>query len=439
MTVINQPPATMKSLLVNVFAPAWLWTIEPEHRFMLLSHTDGVVLRDSEKTLRILKSPLYQAAWPRVRIKGGQTAKQAIGNYETLAGGARYSFSLRGGVTGWHADTLSIDDPLKPAQADAPSGVELEKVEALITGTLRTRRRDASTFGEICIMQRLADSDPSDWYLNHGAEHICLPMEYVPDCSWDRGNRFGVEDPRTEKGELLWADRFPADVVAKDREAFEPATAVSQYQQNPTPKVGAFFEADWFRWYDELPNRSALTFLQVWDLGMKGRDGGKKGQIAARSRVHGALWAWDQAERRLLMVDERHGLLNYASTKEMFVQANAANLWSQSIAAIVEEKANGIALISELRADVPIIKPWEPSGSKEQRARRHSARVESGVVWLPQGKPWAEEMRAELVKFPRARLNDRVDTTTMLLDYVYQPGGIALLNYQGLVDFFARG
>lgn len=426
--VLNQPPGTMKSLLVNVFWPCWLWTREPEHRWMFLSHVEDLVQRDAEFALRILTHKDYCAAWPRSALVGGTTSKHAIGYYRTVAGGMRRSFSVRGAVIGWHTDTMVIDDPVKPDKANAPSGLALKEVEDLYKGTLKTRRRDPLTFAVVLIMQRLAEGDLADVMLAEGAEHICLPMNYVPDCEWSRGHRFGFEDPRTEPDELLWPERFPQIIVDRDKTEFTTQTAAAQYQQNPTPEAGAFFERSWFREYDELPRVWQLTFYQTWDLGFKGRDRGRKQEIEARSRVHGALWAGLRGSTRLFLVDEVLGLWNYADTKRTFVACQMRDLWKLAIAALVEDKANGPALISELRPDVPIIYPWEPEGSKEDRARRHSARVESGIVHLPRGKtgklePWASDFRDELVGFPRKKHNDRVDTTTMLLDYLFRPGG----------------
>jgi predicted phage terminase large subunit-like protein len=139
-----------------------------------------------------------------------------------------------------------------------------------------------------------------------------------------------------------------------------------------------------------------------------------------------------------MLVDERLGLWNYAQTKQEFVRAQGCPMWSDAIVALIEDKANGPALISELREAVPIIHPVEPSGSKEDRARRHSARVESGICWLPLQQQWAQDFRAELVKFPRQKANDRVDTTTQLQDYLFQPGGLARVSWAGLVAFFER-
>lgn len=421
--VFNQPPGTMKSLLVNVFWPCWVWTFEPSHRWMFTSYGDGVVLRDSERALRILKSDLYRACWPEVELVGGVTGKQAVGNFETTRGGTRYSFSLRGGILGWHTDTLVIDDPLKPEQAEAPSRVDLEAVEYIYRNKLRTRRRDPILFAEVLIMQRLADDDLSGVFLDEfSAEHVCWPMSYVPDCPWDRGNRFGLEDPRTQEGELLWPERFTAEVVEADMGVFSPQTAAAQYQQNPSPKTGVFFEAEWFKEYAELPPLWTLEFLQSWDLGFKGRDPAKRRlAVEARSWVHGALWALHRQIRHCYLVAERRGKWNYAETKRVFVTTQLDALWARSSVALVEDKANGPALISELQVLVPIIKAWNPEGSKEDRARRQSARIENGVLHLPKTS-WAEEFRAELVRFPRGKANDRVDTTTMLLDFLYSPG-----------------
>ncbi|MCK9629761.1 MAG: phage terminase large subunit, partial [Bacteroidales bacterium] len=172
-------------------------------------------------------------------------------------------------------------------------------------------------------------------------------------------------------------------------------------------------------------------------LGFKGKDRGTRVAVESRSRVHGVLFAWHDPTKRLYLVDERIGRWNYPEARAVFVAAQGAEPWSRAIAVLVEDKASGTDLISELRELVPAIAPWEPHGSKEDRARRHSARVESGVLWIPRAA-WAEEWRGELVRFPRQKANDRVDTATMALDYLYQPGGIARMQLAGLADFFRR-
>jgi predicted phage terminase large subunit-like protein len=57
---------------------------------------------------------------------------------------------------------------------------------------------------------------------------------------------------------------------------------------------------------------------------------------------------------------------------------------------LVEDKANGPAVISMLGRTVPGIVPEEPQGGKEARAAAVSPLVEAGNVWLPSPElaPW---------------------------------------------------
>ena len=65
-------------------------------------------------------------------------------------------------------------------------------------------------------MQRLHANDVSGLALSLklGYEHLCLPMEFeaTSRCS----TSIGFQDPRVEEGELLFPERFPAEVVQRD-------------------------------------------------------------------------------------------------------------------------------------------------------------------------------------------------------------------------------
>ncbi|HSN30154.1 MAG TPA: hypothetical protein VLT45_27895, partial [Kofleriaceae bacterium] len=58
--VINVPPGMSKSVLASVLWPAWIWTLDPGHRFIAASHNDRVVLRDAEKMRTVVKSNWYR-------------------------------------------------------------------------------------------------------------------------------------------------------------------------------------------------------------------------------------------------------------------------------------------------------------------------------------------------------------------------------------------
>ena len=407
--VINQPPSTSKSTIASVLWPAWEWTLDPSLRWITTGFGERLVLRDAGRMLSILRDPVFRAAWPEVQLTKTKPPESLI---ETTLRGRRYSVQLGGEMTGWHGERILLDDPIKPNDADAVTGRKLEETNSLVTGTLFSRLVEGPRSAIVCIAQRLASGDPPELLLDQGFEHLMLPMRYVPNAAWDRGCSLGKLDRRTEPGELLCPDRYPEESVRALEVGLEtPQNIAAQHQQNPTPKTGSFFEAGWFHPYDHLPFE--VRYVQSWDLGFKGGRGANARQ--AHSRVHGALWAYTR--NRYYLVDETIGTWNYPETKRRF--AAAQSRWSEyDIEAIlIEDKANGIALIDELKADYPEIRPIEPHGSKEDRAARHSAAFEAGQVFVPE-EPWVEEFKSELIKFPKQKQNDRVDTTSQAFDYM---------------------
>jgi predicted phage terminase large subunit-like protein len=416
-TVINVPPATGKTLITTILWPAWVWaTQDAGRRFIFTSYDHDLVHRTARKFLRLVISPAYRAAYPNVRLAATRPAEAEI---ENTSGGCRLAYQLGGGVTGKHAHHVVCDDPIKPSDAASLTSKQLTDCVDIWTGTFVTRRADPKRFNCAIIMQRLNHDDLAGVLLReHGYEHVCLPMRFVPDCSWDHGCSLGRLDIRTEPGELLWPDRYDEDAVRSVERALGSAqNAEAQLQQNPVPATGSFFETAWFRYWDVLPLVREMRIVQSWDLGFKGR----KGNASADSFVSGLLMAVHG--NRFLVLDEVHGRWNYPETKRQFAAAQQRELWRNPEAILVEDKANGTALISELEAAGKLTTPIravEPSGSKEDRARRHSAKVEAGRVWLPpvSQMPTVAEWLAEIVRFPHQKANDRVDTFTQALDYL---------------------
>jgi predicted phage terminase large subunit-like protein len=83
----------------------------------------------------------------------------------------------------------------------------------------------------------------------------------------------------------------------------------------------------------------------------------------------------------------------------------------------VEDKANGPAVLSQLRHRVPGLIPITPADSKLARAHAVSPFVEAGNVHLPAPAlaPWIGEWLEEISGFPLAAHDDRVDAMTQAL------------------------
>jgi len=414
-TVINVPPSTGKTLWVQVFWIAWVWAcVDPSRRFIVTSYDNSKLHQVARQFLRVIDSPLYKTCFPHVRMRRAVTAELDV---ENDSGGTRIAFTIQGGATSQHGDHIVLDDSNKAGD----SADMFAKAVDIWTNTFPTRRADPSRHTNLIIGQRLNHDDVCGVMLRppHSYEHVCFPMRYVSDCSWDYGCSLGKLDVRTEPGELLWPERYPEEAVHRIEVSMRSEGgaqhAEAQLQQNPVPAAGAFFEDAWFKTWEKLPVLAAMYIIQSWDLGFKGRTG--KG--SADSWVHGALWAAHSG--RYYLLDEVHGRWNYPDTKRRFIEVQQREMWKAASEILIEDKANGTALIAEAREAVGQripVREVEPHGSKEDRARRHSAKAEAGLIWFPPADvaPWIGEFRAELVRFPHAAANDRVDTTTQALD-----------------------
>jgi len=92
----------------------------------------------------------------------------------------------------------------------------------------------------------------------------------------------------------------------------------------------------------------------------------------------------------------------------------------------VEDKANGPAVIQELRHDVAGLIEVTPEGGKHARAHAVSPVVESGNVYLPHPDyaPWVETLIEEMAAFPNGRHDDQVDAMTQALKRLREYGGV---------------
>ena len=87
---------------------------------------------------------------------------------------------------------------------------------------------------------------------------------------------------------------------------------------------------------------------------------------------------------------------------------------------MIEDKANGPAILSAMQETLPGLVPWDP-GAKSKIARAYSVtgKCEAGNVLLPDpslpGKEWVSDLLTELCKFPLAANDDQVDTFTQAL------------------------
>ena len=84
---------------------------------------------------------------------------------------------------------------------------------------------------------------------------------------------------------------------------------------------------------------------------------------------------------------------------------------------LIEDKANGSAVISALKDSIDGIIAVEPKGGKIARAQAVSYTIEAGDVYIPSKELayWIDDFVEECVKFPKGSNDDQVDAMTQAL------------------------
>ena len=437
--LINVPPGMMKSLLTNVFWPAWEWGPQnmPHLRYLCASHSMDLAIRDSTKMRRLIESEWYQARWgDRVQITKDQNQKT---KFELTSTGFRQAVAA-GSITGARGDRVIIDDPhsVEGANSDQQRASTIE----WFLEAVPTRLNKPMESAIVVIMQRLHEEDVSGVIIDKdlGYDHIMLPMRYDPGRAFP--TMLGLKDPRKEEGELLFSARFPEAVVDRDEHAMGPYAVAGQFAQSPEPRGGGIIRREWWQKWKQPSyppfdyviasidtayttksenDPSAMTVWGVWKGGdqtaVVTRSMGADGQMAILNRQYKEehprcmlMYAW--AERL-----ELHELIER-------VQETMDTYGVDKL--LVENKASGYSVAQELRRvygyDEFFVHLIDPKGI-DKLARLYSIQhlFAEGLIYAPD-RPWAESVINQTAQFPRGKHDDLVDTTSMALKHLREIG-----------------
>jgi len=410
--LINIPPGGMKSLLVQVFWPVWSWIQDPTLRLIGASFDHELTKRDSMRSMRLIQSPWFQERWGH---RVGVEPDASVVYHENSARGWRNATSIGGKITGKHGDIAIIDDPSKPLDMMRSPKIALKRARDWRYGTLPTRFRDIAKARVVLIMQRLHEEDLAGLALAEGGwTTVVLPMRFEPA----HPHRH-PKDPRTVAGELFWPARFPEEAVKKleGPHGLGARQAAAQLQQRPTPEDGNIFKRGWFKYYVVRPARFDIVIISV-DCAFKDADDSSFVVLQVWGMRGGEYFLLEQIRRRM----------SFTETCAEFVAL--VRKWKVARAKLVEDKANGTAVIDTFKKKISGIIPVTPKESKPARARAVSPLVEAGNVFLlatkiPDGEhehlelpQWVEEYIEELVGFPFGAANDQVDATSQALHWL---------------------
>jgi len=419
--IINVPPRNLKSIICTVAFPAWALGSDPSEQIMAASYSSKLSTKHSVDCRLIMESGWYRVLYPETRIANDQNEKS---KYQTTKRGHRIATSVGGTATGEGGNILILDDPMNPKEA--LSDTERDGVNTWIDQTWSSRMNSKDGMNLI-IMQRLHEDDPTGHVLAEELDyqHIVVPEEATSET---RLISFPVSKIKMKRdlGELLHEERFDSKYIDLQKRKLGSYGYAGQYQQNPVPAEGGMFKENWWQYYDSLPIVPDEV-LQSWDMTFKKTEDG--------SFVVGQVWLRKGANKYL--VDQVRDRMDFPETVREFIRLT--NRYPEALRKLVEDKANGSAIIDSLRDRISGIIPVRVEESKPARAAAYAIEVEAGNIYLPdpviypEKKQMVEEFIEEHSRCPKGKYWDQIDSASQAIKHMSNLITTDLFNVENIV------
>jgi predicted phage terminase large subunit-like protein len=393
--ILSVPPQHGKSQCVTETLPSYYLGKFPSKRVIETSYGDDLAQRFGRRN----RDKINEFGFDLFDIKISKERNSATDFEIEGHKGSMISRGIMSGITGQPGDLIIIDDPIKNRQ-EADSETYRERLWDEFLNSIYTR---LSAKGKIILIM-------TRWHEDDLAGRI---LKYMPDKALEINIPLEAEDNdvlgRT-KGEAL----FPE--IGKDNEwlrEFKKAYMTKEgsrawnalMQGHPTAQEGNMLKRHWWKFYESLPEWID-EYIQSWDCTFKDSDGS--------DFVVGQVWA--RAGAYYYLVDQFRDRMDLPTTMQAIL--NMSEKYPKATLKLVEDKANGPAVIQMLQTRLPGLIAINPEGGKITRASAVSPAIESGNVFLPNplNNQWVNEFIEECSAFPSGAHDDMVDSMTQALN-----------------------
>jgi len=430
--IVNIPPRYMKSTIISIDWPCWSWIRTPHMQWMFASYAHTLSRDHSVKRRSLMLSEWYQARWGEVFKLGVPPPTERAGAVDARpvtqteiwnsAGGTMFSAGMGGAAIGRGGNRLVIDDPHDPEQAwsEAHREAGIRRFRETFYTRLNDKKKDAI----VIVMQRLHEADLTGALMKDEDDWVHLKVQGIAEHSTTVTFPMTLRELHRDEGDILWPDREDEPELIKMKRGLGTYGWAGQYQQDPAPSGGSIFKRDWWRFYTAIPQPD--YYMMSVDCAFK--------DTAKGSRVAIQLWAIIGPDRYLVDRDTDTMDFNVTLTGIRTMHGKWVSRVSHVAGVLVEDKANGPAVVATLTREIPGVIEVTPEGGKEARAHACLPTIEAGNVYLPEPStaPWVHDYIHEFSMFPNGAHDDDVDATTQLLNHLAGYGS-------GSGEFFTGG
>ncbi len=401
--LVQLPPRHSKSEMVSRLFSSYYLKKNPSHFVGLASYSAE------------LAYTLSRAARENYLEAGGAVQDDAasVKRWETPQGGGMWAAGVGGSLTGFGANLLLIDDPIKNAE-EAASDLIRSKQKEWYSSTFYTRAEPNAAI--IIIQTRWHEDDLSGFLLSEetgdtpeGWHILCLPAlsdelpPFPSSCEV-------VEDFRETHGLALCPQRYDEIKLAQVKSRIGAYHFESLYQQQPTSRQGLFFDISKLEIVDAAP--VLATRHRGWDKA--GTEGG--GDFTAGVKIAKApdgIFYIEDIIRGQLGTAARDATIRHTACQDGLLVKVVGE--QEPGSGGKESAENFIRLLSGFS-----VRTERATGSKELRADPFSSQLNAGNVKLVRGD-WNKAFIDELRTFPRGRHDDQIDAVSLAFNAANQP------------------
>jgi predicted phage terminase large subunit-like protein len=397
--IVNMPPRHTKSEFASNYLPAWMIGRNPKLKIIQTTHTAELAVRFGRKAKNVIDSSEYQEVF-KTKL---QEDSKAAGRWETEGGGEYFAAGVGGAITGRGADLLIIDDPHK--EQDAMSKEGFDKAYEWYTSGPRQRLQPGGAI--VVVMTRWSTKDLTG--------RLMQGQKEVKGDQWEV-----IEFPAIMPSGLpVWPEYWNLNELEKVEATLPIAKWNAQWMQAPTAEEGAIIKRDW--WQDWPHDNPPVTefIIQSYDTAF----------LKKETADYSAITTWgmfrdDENQMHIILLDAEKDRYEFPELRRV---AHESFLFWRPQMVLIEAKASGIPLTHELsRMGIPVVN-YTPSRGNDKHVRVNTVApfFESGRVWAPMHKQYAQEVIEECASFPNGDHDDYVDSMTQAI-MRFRQGGFLL-------------
>ena len=386
---------THNSVTITQTFPSWYLGHNPHNKVIEISYSEDFAEtfgRRNREKIREYGEMLFGISL--------SDSKNTATEFELSNGqGGMLSRGIGSGVTGHGANLMIIDDPIK-TQQEADSDATKNRIWNEWVSFFASRLApDAKV---IIIMTRWAEDDLAGRLIEQGVnvKNVNLPLECDSEDD-PLGRKVGdALCPEIGKGNE-WLQDFKRFMLSREGSR----TWNALYQGHPVASIGNILKREWWKYYDT--EHDAPEFIDmVMSVDAAFKDGSDNDFVA--------IQVWGKNGANIYLIDAVKKHLDMPDTCREIVRLRA--MYPKCKITLIEDKANGSAIIQVLRKQIHGIIGINPDGGKVSRVNAVSGAIESGNVYLPSNKPFTEDFVNECAAFPNGAHDDQVDAMSQCLN-----------------------